>query len=214
MADPVRATVFLMVKEPRPGRVKTRLAREIGEVAAARFYRHNTAAVIRRLCADGRWRLVLAVAPMAAWRARWWPGDVPRVAQGEGGLGERMAHVFARAAPGPVMIVGSDIPGVTSRRIGDALRALHGNDAVIGPAPDGGYWLIGLRRGPAPRGLFECVRWSGPHARTDTIHALEDRGLQVGQADVLADVDDAKSYSDAGATSIRLIRADRMRQSV
>lgn len=215
MADPAPATVFLMVKEPRPGRVKTRLAREIGEIAALRFYRHNTAAVVRRLRGDERWRLMLAVSPAPALRARWWPGNVPRVAQGGGDLGERMARVFAQAGgAAPVLIVGSDVPGVTSQRIGNALSALHGNDAVIGPAPDGGYWLIGLRRGPGPGGLLDGIRWSGPHARADTVAALQRRGLRVGQADALSDVDDAESYRETGATSIRLIRADRSGHSV
>jgi len=193
-----------MVKAPRPGRVKTRLARDIGEIAAVRFHRHNTAAVIRRL-RDPRWRLVLAVTPETARAARWWPQDLPRISQGQGDLGARMAHVFAQAGSGPALIVGSDIPGITPGRIAAALCALRGADAVIGPAPDGGYWLIGLRRGPGPRGLFDGVRWSGPHARADTIASLEARGLRVALADELSDVDDAASYRAAAAGDARVV---------
>ncbi len=196
--------MFVMVKAPRPGRVKTRLAREIGEMAAARFYRHNTAAVIRRL-RDLRWRLALAVAPEAAHEARWWPGDLPRISQGKGDLGARMAHVFAQARPGPVLIIGSDIPGITAGRIAAAFRALGGADAVIGPAPDGGYWLIGLRRGPGPRGMFDGVRWSGPHAGADTVANLKARGLRVALADELSDVDDGADYRATGAANARVI---------
>jgi len=199
-----RPTVCLMVKAPRPGRAKTRLAREIGEMAAVRFHRHNTAAVIRRL-RDPRWRLVLAVAPEAADAARWWPRDLPRVSQGPGDLGARMAHVFAQAGTGPALIVGSDIPGITAEGIAAAFGALRGADAVIGPAPDGGYWLVGLRRGPGPRGMFDGVRWSGPHARADTIANLEARGLRVALADELSDVDDAPSYRATGAASVRVV---------
>lgn len=198
------ATVFLMVKAPRPGRVKTRLAREIGEMAAVRFHRHNTAAVIRRL-RNPRWRLVLAVAPEAANTARWWPGDLPRISQGQGDLGARMARVFARGGPGPALIVGSDIPGITAARIARAFCALRGADAVLGPARDGGYWLIGLRRGPGPRGMFDGVRWSGPHARADTIGNLQARGLRVALADELGDVDDAASYGAMAAANARVI---------
>jgi hypothetical protein len=197
-------TVCLMVKAPRPGRVKTRLAREIGEMAAVRFHRHNTATVIRRL-RDPRWRLMLAVAPEAVDAARWWPRDLPRVSQGPGDLGARMAHVFAQAGTGPALIVGSDIPGITAGRIAAAFGALRGADAVIGPAPDGGYWLVGLRRGPGPRGMFDGVRWSGPHARADTIANLEARGLRVALADELSDVDDAASYRATGAASVRVV---------
>ncbi len=199
-----RPTVFLMVKAPRPGRVKTRLAREISEMAAVRFHRHNTAAVIRRL-RDPRWRLALAVAPEAAHAARWWPGDLLRVPQGPGDLGARMAHVLARGGPGPALIVGSDIPGITAARIARAFCALRGADAVLGPARDGGYWLIGLRRGPGPRGMFDGVRWSGPYARADTIANLEARGLGVALTDELRDVDDAADYRAAGAENTRVI---------
>jgi len=201
-----RPIIFLMVKAPRPGRVKTRLAREIGDVAAARFHRHNTLAVIRRL-RDPRWRLVLAVAPEAAQTARWWPPGLPRVNQGRGDLGARMARVFAQAGPGPALIVGSDIPRITAERIAAALRALRGADAVLGPAPDGGYWLIGLRRQPAPRGLFDGVRWSGPQARADTIANVKATGLRIALADQLSDVDDAASYRALGAMNLRILPA-------
>ncbi len=200
------ATVFLMVKAPQRGRVKTRLIRDVGEGAAVRFYRHNTRVMIRRLH-DPRWQLALAIAPDTALAARWWPGDLPRVRQGGGDLGARMAHVLAQGPPGPVLVVGSDIPGITAGRIGAAFGALRGADAVIGPAADGGYWLVGLRRGPPPEGLFKGVRWSGPHARADTIANMRALGLSVALADTLSDVDDAASYREAGAANLRLCPA-------
>lgn len=200
-----RATVCVMVKAPRPGRVKTRLAREIGEMAAVRFHRHNTATIIRRLRDDARWRPILAVTPDTARHTRWWPVDLMRIGQGGGDLGERMAHVFAQAGPGLALVVGSDIPGVTAARIGAALKALRGHDAVIGPAPDGGYWLIGLRRGVAPTGLFSGVRWSEKHARSDTLANLAARGLSVAFADELSDVDDTASYRATGAANTRVV---------
>ena len=199
------ATVFLMVKAPERGRAKTRLARDVGEGAALRFYRHNTRVMIRRL-RDPRWRLALAITPEPALAARWWPGDLPRIGQGGADLGARMAHVLAQARTGPVLVVGSDIPGITVGRIGAAFGALRGADAVIGPATDGGYWLVGLRRGPPPFALFDGVRWSGPHARADTIANLRALGLSVALADTLSDVDDAASYRETGAANIRLCR--------
>lgn len=200
------ATVFLMLKAPERGRVKTRLARDVGEGAALRFYRHNTRMMIQRL-RDPRWRLALAVAPDRALAARWWPRDLPRVGQGRGDLGARMAHVLAQARPGPALVVGSDIPGITAGRVGEAFRGLRGADAVIGPAADGGYWLIGLRRGLPPAGLFDGVRWSGPHARADTIANMRALGLSVALGDTLSDVDDSASYRETGAANIRLCRA-------
>jgi len=199
------ATVFLMAKAPERGRVKTRLARKIGEGAALRFYRHNTRLVIERLRRDPRWRLVLAASPRAALDARWWPGDLPRLDQGSGDLGARMAHVLSHGGSGPSVIVGSDIPGITAARIAAAMGVLRGHDAVVGPAPDGGYWLIGLRRGPPPLGLFDRVRWSGPHARADTLDNLRALGMSVALADALSDVDDAASYRALGGANARLI---------
>lgn len=180
-----------MVKEPRPGRVKTRLGRDIGMTAAAWWFRHQCARTLRRL-RDPRWRVVLAVSPdREGMASRVWPGPAPRIAQGSGDLGDRMGRVFRSLPPGPVLIVGSDVPGITPAHVARAFAALRGHDAVIGPAPDGGYWLIGFRRQrPLPGRLFEGVRWSGPHALADTLATM--RGLRVARTDTLADVDTAR----------------------
>lgn len=183
----IRPTVVVMVKVPRPGRVKTRLARGIGAVPAAWWYRHQVARLLRRL-RDPRWRLVLAVSPDAeAVTSRVWPADLPRVGQGGGDLGTRMARLLSR--PGPVIVIGSDIPGVTRAHLARAIRALARHDAVIGPAPDGGYWLIGLGRVSAPPGFLAGVRWSSRHAFADSLATLSDR--RVALVDTLDDVDNA-----------------------
>ncbi|MEM8632441.1 MAG: TIGR04282 family arsenosugar biosynthesis glycosyltransferase [Pseudomonadota bacterium] len=177
-----------MLKEPRAGRVKTRLGRDIGMVGAAWWFRHQTRALIQRLD-DPRWRLVLAVSPdRQGVQSRVWPAHLPRLAQGRGSLGDRMKRVFKVLPPGPVAIIGADIPGVTPAHIAGAFAALGRSDAVIGPVPDGGYWLIGLRRTRAvPAELFLGVRWSGPNARSDTVASLG--ALSVAVTATLADVD-------------------------
>ncbi len=112
------------------------------------------------------------------------------IPQGGGDLGDRMGRVMRAAPTGPVCIIGADIPGITRAHIGRAFRALGNHDAVFGPAPDGGYWLIGLRRtAPPPSTLFQGVRWSSPDALTDTISTLP--GLRIAQIDTLRDVDRA-----------------------
>lgn len=179
-----------MLKEPRPGRVKTRLGAEIGQVAAARWFRGQVAALLRRI-EDPRWTTVLAVSPDAEGLAsRCWPAHLPRVAQGRGDLGARMTRLLRAAPPGPACIIGADIPGIDRRRLEEAFTRLGRAEAVIGPAPDGGYWLIGLRRTRAvPPRLLEGVRWSSPHARADTEARLA--GLRLAHAAMLADVDTA-----------------------
>ncbi|WP_104019877.1 TIGR04282 family arsenosugar biosynthesis glycosyltransferase [Roseovarius nitratireducens] len=193
-----RQTLVVMVKEPHPGRVKTRLGRELGMIAAAWWFRHQVARLLRRV-EDPRWRLVLAVSPDAEGLAsRVWPAHLPRMPQGKGDLGDRMRRIFRSLPPGPVCIVGADIPGIDRPHIARAFAALGGHDAVIGPAPDGGYWLIGLKRTTAvPARLFEGVRWSGAHARADTVASLG--RCRVALVDTLSDVDEARDLSPAAA---------------
>ena len=196
--------LVVMVKEPRPGRVKTRLGREIGPVAAAWWFRHQTAQLLRRL-RDPRWRLVVAVSPDAGGlRSRVWPAGLPRIPQGRGSLGDRMGRLLRTLPPGPACIVGADIPGMERRHVAQAFGALGRADAVLGAAPDGGYWLVGLRRTAAqPTRLFEGVRWSTPHALVDTEASM--RGLRVARAAVLRDVDTA---ADLIGAARRPVRAD------
>ena len=153
-----------MVKEPRAGRVKTRLGRDIGMTSAAWWYRHQCARLLRRL-RDARWDIVLAVSPdREGLVSRVWPRDLARMPQGRGDLGARMARALC-ATPGPTVLIGSDVPGITRADIAFAFRGLGPFASVIGPAPDGGYWLVGLNHpGRAPRGLFRNVRWSGEHS--------------------------------------------------
>ena len=138
-----------MAKVPVAGRVKTRLAREIGVAhghalcpachgrpAGARRVR---CALERRSC--GR-------RPTSAHSRRIWPRAIARVPQGRGDLGQRMQRIMDRTAAGPVVIIGTDVPAsrpAISRRL---FAQLGRHDAVFGPATDGGYWLVGLRRRP------------------------------------------------------------------
>lgn len=183
----MRRTLYVMAKQPRPGRVKTRLARDIGSLPAAWWFRHQVNGLLRRV-ADPRWRTVLAVTPDAAVNSRVWPAHLPRVAQGRGDLGDRMASLFRRAASGPVCVIGADVPGAGRHEVARAFGLLGSADAVFGPAEDGGYWLVGLNPVRAvPRGLFDGVRWSTEHALADTLATLP--GRRVAFADTLRDVD-------------------------
>lgn len=183
-----RARLIVMLKEPRPGRVKTRLGQDIGMVGAAWWFRHQTARLLRRLD-DPRWQLILAVAPdHAGLASRVWPAHLPRLPQGPGDLGDRMARLLRSQPPGPACIIGGDIPGVQRHHITRAFAALGRHDAVFGPAPDGGYWLIGLKRSaPPPPGFLHDVRWSTRHALTDSRASLP--GARIALIDTLQDID-------------------------
>ncbi|WP_040819006.1 TIGR04282 family arsenosugar biosynthesis glycosyltransferase [Litoreibacter arenae] len=193
----MRRTLVVMVKEPHPGRVKTRLGRDLGMVGAAWWFRHQTGALLRRL-RDPRWDLVLAVSPdVEGLSSRVWPADLPRLAQGRGDLGDRMGAAMDAMPAGPVCVIGADIPGVTRAHVARAFAALGGAEAVFGPAPDGGYWLVGLKRMRRHAGLFDGVRWSTEHALADSVASL--RGARVAYVDTLRDVD---TVADLGVVNI------------
>lgn len=181
-------TLVVMVKEPHPGRVKTRLGKDIGLTASAWWFRHQVARLLRRI-EDPRWQVVLAVAPdHEGLQSRVWPAHLARIPQGRGNLGDRMARILRGMPKGPVCIIGADIPGVTRARIAEAFKALGNHDAVFGPAPDGGYWLVGLKRQrPVPPGLFDGVRWSSEHALQDSAATMP--GLKIARVATLRDVD-------------------------
>ena len=155
--------------------------------AAALWFRHQSAALLRRLD-DPRWNLILAVAPdHKGLSSRVWPAHLPRVPQGTGNLGDRMARQL-RFHQGPTCIVGADIPGIQPSHIAQGFKALGDHDAVFGPAPDGGYWLVGLKHTPKP-GLFANVRWSTEHALADSCATLPD--ARIATFATLAGVDPA-----------------------
>lgn len=187
--------LVVMAKAPRLGRVKRRLAAAVGDQAALAFYRGALAALLRRMGRDSRWRCWLYVTPdRAARRGRLWPRGLTRRPQGPGDIGRRMARPLAELPPGAVVIIGSDIPGITRRHVALAFRRLGGHDAVFGPASDGGYWLIGLRRRPHMPRLFREVRWSSRHALADTLAGF-DRRHRLAFLEELEDVDDGASYA-------------------
>lgn len=202
--------LVIMAKSPVLGRVKRRLGREIGDVAALRFYRSCLSHTVLRLARDPRWRTVLAVAPDRDLAGRFWPSRrwIVRLPQGEGDLGRRMQRLFALLPPGPTIIVGSDIPTICPVHVVDAFRRLGRADAVLGPAPDGGYWLIGLKRTPTVLTPFAGVRWSGPHAFADTLANL--KGKRVAETAMLGDVDTEKALRLERASAERLISSGNM----
>jgi hypothetical protein len=189
----VRRTVIVFARAPALGAVKRRLARDIGPLAALRFYRTTTAALLRRLRPDPRWETLVALTPdRAALRGGY-------VRQGAGDLGARMARALRRT--GLRVVIGSDIPGLRPAHIDRAFDSLATHDFVFGPAIDGGYWLVGTRLRVLPPGLFRAVRWSTRHALADTLPTLP-KHRSVAFVDELDDVDDGaalRRVSPSGA---------------
>lgn len=183
----------IFVKTPGFSPVKTRLAATIGAAQATRFHRLAAAATaaVARSC---RPALVpyWAVAEIEPAAHRVWSGFA-HVWQGEGGLGERLHHVYSelQARHGRVLLIGADAPQLTPALLGRALAVLNAGDSpfVLGDAADGGFWLFGGRE-PIDRNAWLSVLYSRPDTAMQLRDALAAHG-RLGTLPMLADTDDA-----------------------
>lgn len=160
---PDRAAIAVFAKAPSPGKVKTRLVPRLGPRGAARLHAALTRHALRQACRASPGGVTLWCAPHA--RDPFFAGcaaefGVPLRCQSGPDLGIRMANAFDALLPnGPLLLTGSDCPGLDAPRLRAAWAALQGNDAVFVPAEDGGYALVGLAR-PLPA-IFENIEWGG-----------------------------------------------------
>lgn len=190
-----KPVLIIMARAPRFGAVKTRLAKDIGRMKAWRFYRETLRATTQRLNRDARWQTWLQITPDRDLRPYGqWPRSYGLMTQGSGDIGTRMARGLTAFGRGtPVVLIGSDIPGVTPAHIHRAFRALGRADVVFGPANDGGYWLVGFANRKPTRNPFAEVRWSTEQALIDTKQNFPDRRIAL--IDELSDVDDGEAYA-------------------
>jgi len=188
MTPPRHLVIF--ARFPMAGAGKRRLAAGIGAVHAVRFQRVRLAALLGGVGRDQRWRTWIAASPDCSGP---WPSHLSVIPQGRGDLGQRMARVVRSLPRGPAVIVGADIPGIRIADIAGAFAKLKGNDAVFGPAGDGGYWLVGLKRTPRQRLPFAHVRWSSEHALDDTLRELGP--ARMARLRTLEDIDDAAALA-------------------
>jgi len=188
--------LIVFVKAPRPGAVKTRLAKAIGEFEAAAAYGRLVETLLNQL--RGLRELELCFCPDDAagevrhWLKKGWSSHP----QGGGDLGERLHSAFQRvfqAGAKRVVIIGSDCPAISVEDIREAWDGLRSHDVVLGPATDGGYWLIGLRQ--LQPDLFRGVRWSTENVFPETMQRAQDAGLSVRLLRELADVDTDRNWS-------------------
>jgi rSAM/selenodomain-associated transferase 1 len=193
----------LMTKYWTAGQVKTRLGSSIGMEAAASIHHLFTSHLCQSLCQTADQRDLCIAPDQRADEVRKWlarqelPGSWTIVPQGEGDLGQRMSRWFARnlttsSTRGPrCILIGADCPTLQSVQIRTASEHLARHDVVIGPAVDGGYYLIGLS-GPWNHrlaSLFLDVPWSGPDVCRITCDRAARSGLSLAQLGVAEDVD-------------------------
>lgn len=185
----IRPQLIIFAKAPVFGHAKTRLAKGVGVVHAKRHYRAMTRRILRHLNSP-RWDMILAYALSKSQRTQPrvtdWDGTA-QIPQVSGTLSPRLAAVFA--ARRPVIVIGTDSPQIRRADILQALKAMKEKTVVFGPATDGGFWLIGLQ-GPAPKGLFDNIRWSHEETLADMERNCAALGYKVHHLRALTDIDD------------------------
>ncbi len=188
--------VAIFCRPPAPGRVKTRLARAIGDARAASLYAAFLSDTIERC------RSIASLEPEL-----WVAGDprdpalapagasLRRREQTEGDLGVRMSAAIesAIAVAGAGLVVGSDAPTVPAALLDLAVHALDSNDAVFGPAADGGFYLVAARTGLGA--VFRGVRWSTSHALADSLERARAASLRVARLPPWYDVDTVRDLA-------------------
>lgn len=181
-------TIALFAKYPAPGLAKTRLIPALGADGAARVHRilvERTLATIRQ---SGLSFAVWTTGADHAAFADWLGADVPLVEQGEGDLGARLARV-----PAPAILLGGDVPELTAQHLRDAAAALEEVPVVIGPAEDGGYYLLGFRA--EMPSLFTQMPWGGERVLEVTKARLEGVKADYHLLEVLSDCDRPEDLS-------------------
>jgi rSAM/selenodomain-associated transferase 1 len=192
--------ILLFIKEPVAGRVKSRLSAFLGADAALALYRCFVLDMIASIEASGIPFRVCFHPHDAGAAIRQWLGRHLAYQPQEGAdVGERMEHafrqVFAEGCPRAVL-VGSDIPDLPPSAFSDAFRALDDHDAVIGPARDGGYYLIGFRTDTFLPEVFRDIEWSTAEVFSKTMQILDRSGQQVLQLPLWRDVDTLDDLRD------------------
>ncbi|HZG10289.1 MAG TPA: TIGR04282 family arsenosugar biosynthesis glycosyltransferase [Allosphingosinicella sp.] len=178
--------IALFAKAPVPGRVKTRLIPALGAEGAARLASEMLDHTVEEALASSL-PVELCGEPDPA---GWYSGPPLRLsAQGEGDLGQRLHRAAARVlAKEPVLLIGADCPALDRHRLRAAAQALEHHDAVLHPAQDGGYALLGLRRFDAS--LFQAVAWSTSAVAAETLARIEALGWTVDIRETLTDIDE------------------------
>lgn len=187
-------TFGLFGKHPHPGHVKTRLADEVGAAVAAKLYTAFVDDLAFRFRAAGDHRIL-----------GFWPADTASYfdqyakigyelwPQPEGDLGQKIISFFKytlKELGSRAVLIGTDSPTLPSEFVGQAFEMLNEVDCVLGPATDGGYYLIGLRR-PLPS-LFDNIAWSGANVLTQTVQRASAAGFSLNVLTPWYDVDELK----------------------
>lgn len=187
-----KCLIALMVRVPVAGQVKTRLIPALGAEGACRLYRAMVEDLLEQAAATGLPVHLLSTGGTEAQLPQSWQQAVQGLTMQQGeDLGARMAHAFATAfkEAKQVLLIGSDIPDMGTESLLSAAEALRNNEVVLNPAVDGGYCLLGLKRGVDIAPIFHHMPWSTDQVLPLTRQRLADLGLHVHLLPPLRDID-------------------------
>jgi len=189
-----RARLILFTRYPEPGRTKTRLIPALGAQGAAALQRRMSETIVDKMA---EFAANYPVNPEIRYTAGtpqamedWLSSDIPCLDQGEGDLGDRLRRAFSQAfsqGAQAVVVIGADCPGLGPALFAQAFAALERENVVLGPAMDGGYYLVGLAK-PAPT-LFADIPWGSEKVLTATLEQAQTLALSIHLLEPLADVD-------------------------
>ncbi|MBD2663651.1 hypothetical protein B6N60_01473 [Richelia sinica FACHB-800] len=186
--------VIIFTRYPEPGTTKTRIIPLLGEIGAANLHKlmtEHTLKQVQELQTDflvsGEVRFVGgSLELIQAWLGSHWTYSV----QGEGNLGQKMVRSLTEAlhrGASKVVIIGTDCPGINAKILSTAFEQLKSVDVVLGPALDGGYYLIGLKQ--AIPELFFNIEWGTAQVFTQTVATAHQQNLSLAYLTPLSDVD-------------------------
>ncbi len=189
--------IILFFRYPEKGKVKTRLAAEVGDELAFELYNCFLLDSIETLAQISADLIILGTGNPGTFIAEL-PNNIPYLPQRGDDLGARMYNafcdVFARGYKGAVLI-GGDIPGLRPEVVSRALHELACNDVILGPSADGGYYLIGFRQDTLKATPFEDIRWSTPLVLAETVKKINKMGMDPYFLTETEDIDDLKALA-------------------
>ena len=191
-------TILLFTRYPHPGKCKTRLIPEYSAAAAADIHRqlvaHSHKTISNYLAQHNNTTYHIYYTDASVKEMKDWLGEQQFVKQQGQNLGERMAGALRTALQSAerCLLMGSDCPGITPELLQNGLAALQENDIVLGPAYDGGYYLIGMRKKPSFKQiehLFSDIPWGSAKVLTRTIERIQELQLPFQLLPQLHDID-------------------------
>lgn len=189
--------VILFIKAPKYGRVKTRLAARLGKALALALYRRFVETTLARLAPLAPLRIAYTPVSQKARIKAWLPGDHEMRPQRGEDLGKRMENALLDAfADGhdKAVILGGDIPDLPLSLLFEAFQALESHDMVLVPVSDGGYGLVGARKGALLAPVFDKMRWSCGTVTAETVKRARAHGIRLRLLDGWHDIDTADDF--------------------